>query len=148
MPAIIQNHTCVCGSCKIKSKNKGFVAFGKKTKFILVNSSLKIVNQYIVDDCLLITKLREEKCDFLFLVGENKIAYLIECKGSDILKAVGQLNSTLDILKSDLINYTINAKIIPTKVFPPDIATVNYKNLRKRLNGNLEIKNIVCTETI
>ncbi len=145
---IIEEHECICGKCLFNSKNTELVAWGKKTKFILINNGNKIVNGFIVDDCLLKLRIREEKCDYLFLIEEVRIAYFIECKGSDILKAVNQLNSTLDILSSDLLEYTLKAKIIPTKVYAPDMLTNNYKKLRARLNGNLETKNIVCTETI
>ncbi len=103
MIATIENHTCVCGKCRLNSRDSKFVAPGKKTEFILFNNSNRIVDQYIVDDCLLRTKLREEKCDYLFLLKDDKTAYLIECKGSDILKAVDQLNSNLDILRNALL---------------------------------------------
>lgn len=132
----------------MKKNDKEFVAWGKKTKFVLVNNSKKVIDEYIVDDCLLRTKKNDEKCDYLFTVRENKIAYLIECKGSDILKAVEQLNSTLDILKIDLLGFTLKGRIVPTRVYAPNLATISYKNLRERLKGNLETKNIVCTETI
>ncbi len=76
------------------------------------------------------------------------MAYLIECKGADVLKAVSQLFSTLNILKNELLVYTLKAKIIPTKVYSPDMRTNSYRKLRERLCGNLETKNIVCTEII
>lgn len=72
-------------------------------------------------------RIREEKCDYLFLIQEVKTAYLVECKGSDILKAVEQLNSTIDILRNDLLEYTLKAKIIPTKVYAPNMLTNSYK---------------------
>lgn len=124
------------------------VAYGKKTQFVLVNESDKIIDKYIVDECLLRSKLDYEKCDYLFRINGDKVVYLIECKGSEILKAVSQLNSTLDILKNDLLGYVIKARVISTKVHSPDMRTERYKLLRARLNGNLETKNIKCVETI
>jgi hypothetical protein len=144
----LKKHICVCGKCRLNSRDSKFVAVGKKTEFILDNSSNKVVDKYIVDECLLRSKLREEKCDYLFNIKENKTAYLIECKGSDILKAVNQLNSTLEILKDDLLGYTLKAKIVPTKVYAPNMQTTSYKKLREKLDGKLEIKNMVCIETI
>ncbi len=44
--------------------------------------------------------------------------------------------------------YILKAKIVPTKVYSPDMRTSSYKKLRERLNGNLETKNIICTEII
>lgn len=148
MSTILENHYCVCGKCRLNSGDSKFVAAGKKTEFILVNNKNKRVDKYIVDDCLLKFLIREEKCDYLFNVKEERIAYFIECKGSDLLKALDQINSTLDILENELRKYTLKAKIIPTKVYAPDILTNKYKKLRARLNGNLETKNIFCTETI
>ena len=146
--SIFEEHRCVCGKCSLNSIYSRFVASGKKTEFILNNNSNKIINQYIVDECLLKSKLREEKCDYLFRIEEIRTAYFIECKGSDILKAVDQLNSTLDVLENDLPEYILKAKIVPTKVYAPNMVTSSYRKLRKRLNGNLETKNIICTETI
>ena len=144
----LEKHICVCGRCKLKANDKEFVAWGKKTKFVLTNERRKMVNEYIIDDCLLRAKKNEEKCDYLFTIHEDRIAYLIECKGSDILKAVDQLNSTLDILKIDLLGFTLKGRIVPTRVYAPNLATLNYKKLRERLNGGLETKNIICTERI
>lgn len=146
--SIFEEHRCVCGKCRVNSRDSRLVASGKKTEFILKNNSNKIVDEFIVDECLLRSKLREEKCDYLFLIKEVRTAFFIECKGSDILKAVDQLNSTLDILENDLPEYILKAKIVPTKVYAPNMVTSSYRKLRKRLNGNLETKNIICTETI
>ncbi len=124
------------------------MAGGKKTAFRLENNSKKIIDKYIVDDCLLREKQREEKCDYLFNIKKDKIAYFIECKGSDILKAVAQINSTLNILENNFFDYILKGKIVATKVYSPDIRTGSYKQLRQRLKGNLETKNIFCTEII
>ncbi len=145
---IFEEHVCMCGKCKLNSRDSKFVATGKKTEFILINTKNKAVDRYNVDDCLLKLKTREEKCDYLFLIKGDKTAYLIECKGADILKAVDQINSTLNIIKNDLNEYNFKAKIVSTKVYPPNMRTASYKNLRERLNGNLETKNKVCTEII
>lgn len=145
---LFKEHICICGRCKLDSRDTRFVAAGKKTEFILNNTKNKEVDKYIVDDCLLRFKSREEKCDYLFLLTEDKAAYLIECKGADILKAVDQINSTLNIIKNNLSEYKFKAKIVSTKVYAPNMRTENYKKLREKLNGNLETKNKVCTETI
>jgi hypothetical protein len=124
------------------------VARGKKTEFIMKNKSRKLVWKYIVDECLLISKRNEEKCDFLFDIREEKIAYFIECKGSDVLKAVKQIDSTVSILRLSFTDYILKGRIISTKVYSPDIRTSQYIKLREKLNGNLETKNITLTETI
>ncbi len=146
--ARLKDHQCICHDCKINSKDKIFTGFGKKTKFILENKSGKVVDKYIVDDCLLKLKKEDEKCDFLFKIEEDKTVYIVECKGSDVLKAVCQINSTMQLLKDDFVNYKIIGRIVTTKVYAPDLREADYRKLKLRLNGNLETKNITCTEII
>lgn len=141
-------YKCVCGRCEFKSDKRELIARGKKTLFILGNETGKIINKFIVDDCLLRSKRREQKCDYLFEVENEKVVYLVECKGSDILKAISQIESTMEILKADLSNYMIKARIVPTRVYSPDIKTEKYKKLRARLNGELKIKNTRFDEKI
>lgn len=145
---LTNTYTCVCKKCQLNSKYKTYVAEGKRTRYVLHNPSLKRIDKYIVDDCLLQSKKEDEKCDYLFDVGEEKLAFLIECKGSDILKAVDQLNSTITILKNEILAYTLKARIISTRVYGPDIRATTYIKLRERLNGNLITKNIFFEEAI
>ena len=144
----LDDYKCSCSQCKIKSKDSFFVGYGKKTKFVLENRSKCLISQYVVDDCLLNTVRREEKCDFLFDISENKIVYFVECKGSDILKAVTQIGSSIRILKDDFTGYEMRGRVVSTKVYSPDMRTNSYKKLRGLLKGNLETKNIVCEEII
>ena len=146
--ASLQNHICICNKCQIDSENSVFIAKGKRTEFVLNNKGKAVIDKFIVDDCLLIGYKRDEKCDFLFRLKNEKIAYLIECKGSDILKAVSQLNSTLDILKIELIGYLVKARIISTRVYSPDMRDRQYLNLKRKLKGYLETKNILLEENI
>ena len=144
----LNNSICICNNCLLNSTNSIFVARGKKTEFILQNNSSKKVDKLIVDDCLLNTKHRDEKCDYLFRIVEDAIVFLVECKGSDILKAVSQIDSTLTILKSELNNFLVKGRIVSTKVHSPDIRRKEYKNLRARLNSHLETKNVKLVEII
>ncbi len=146
--SLTDKYICTCKRCLFDSRNREFVGEGKKTKIILQNPLLKKVDKRIVDDCLLLLRPKEEKCDFLFDIGEIKTAYLVECKGSDILKAVDQISSTLNILGNEFQGYTLKGRIISTRVYAPDVRETSYKNLRERLKGNLITKNIVCTEII
>ncbi len=146
--ANLQNHICVCNKCQLDSNNSVFTAKGKKTEFILNNKSKTIIDRFIVDDCLLLENNRNEKCDYLFRLKDEKVAYLIECKGTDILKAVSQLNSTLNILKEGLNGYLVKAKIISTRVYSPDMRDREYLNLKRKLNGYLETKNSLLVENI
>jgi len=144
----ILNHKCICKQCEINTDKKNLVARGSKTEYRLINEGRKSFDKYVVDDCLLKLKEREEKCDYLFMIIDMKEAFFIECKGSDILKAIRQLDSSINILGRELAGFVFKGRIIPTKVYSPDLRTLEHKRLRAKLKGELEIKNKVFEEII
>lgn len=145
---LLEHHKCICKQCKISSKESNPTGYGKETVFQLKNVKNKIVDKYIVDDCLLINYQREEKCDYLFRINEDEIIYLVECKGSDVMKAVSQIESSLKILKDSVEEYIIKGRIVSTKVYSPDIRDRNYTRLREKLKGELVVKNKIIEENI
>lgn len=148
---IIEDHNCVCEeNCIALSRQSSFSVYGSKTNYQLSNSSKAEVSKYIVDDCLLKGKSEDEKCDYLFLVRREDMidGYFVELKGSDVLKAISQLQNTINILSKE-INGAIFGRIVPTKVALPNInSNSNYKRLKLKLKGNLIIKNTVCIDNI
>jgi hypothetical protein len=146
--SILSEHICGCGKCELKSAKLNFVASGAKTEYRVQNKSGRTINKYIVDDCLLRLRQRHEKCDYLFIIDNLKSAYFIECKGSDVLKAVNQIQASINMLAGDLAEYVIKARIVPTKVFNPDLRSQSYRKLREKLKGDLIVKNIVYTEIV
>lgn len=83
------------------------------------------------------------KCDFLFLVAEDKKAFFIELKGSDIEKAVQQILKTVEQLQSSLPKYMLDARIITTRVRTPALKSTYIMKLEKMLRqtgGKLNIK--------
>ena len=144
----LMSHTCTCKNCLFNSENAIFVARGKKSEFILENNKAKKVDKLIVDNCLLNAKTRAEKCDYLFRILDDSLIFLVECKGSDVLKAVSQIDSTITILKGELNNFLVKGRIVSTRVHSPDLRSKEYKNLRARLNSHLETKNIKLIEII
>lgn len=145
---IIKKHVCVCEQCEIDANKSIFVAAGSTSEYRLMNESRKKVDKYIVDNCLLRAKKRDEKCDYLFVVKEIKEIYFIECKGSDVLKAVKQIDSSLDLLIGEFNEYISKARIVPSRVYGPDLRHREYKKLRERLKGHLDTKNKIFKETI
>ena len=91
---------------------------------------------------------RHEKCDYLFKIKDDKIIYLVECKGSDILKAVSQIESSLQILKDSIEGNKIKGRIVSTKVYSPDIRNRTYSQLREKLNGDLLVKTKIIEEKV
>lgn len=141
-------YTCTCNKCELESKNKILIAKGAKTEYRIINENERLIDKYIVDDCLLKAKQKHEKCDYLVVVNEIKDAYFVECKGSDLLKAVSQLDSSINVLKNKLPGFVLKGRIISTRIYTPDLRMQAYKRLREKLKGQLETKNKVFIELI
>ena len=75
------------------------------------NVDSDLVRHYQIDGYV-ICDPSVRKCDFLLLDDTKKKAYLIEVKGTDIKHAVGQLENTERILKSDLEGYQREFRIV------------------------------------
>ena len=75
------------------------------------NNLRSAVRQYKVDGNIIIDG---NKCDYIVLNDDLKTAYLIELKGNDIHHAIKQLEDTLNIMKSNLSDYTFFLRIAYT----------------------------------
>ncbi|MEK5325846.1 hypothetical protein [Aeribacillus sp. FSL M8-0254] len=98
---------------------------GRGIKFI--NNKRKKVALYRVDGCILTEGI---KCDFLFLINEDKRAFFIELKGSDLEKAVQQISKTIEQLHPYLPEYILEGRIITTRVRTPALnlrISLDYK---------------------
>jgi len=141
-------HICICNNCKIGTSESNPTGHGKETTFRLINKSKKKVDIFIVDECLLAKYNRDEKCDYLFKLNQDKVAYLVECKGSDVIKAISQITSSLNLLKSNLDGNIIKGRVVATKTYTPDIRSRDYVNLREILKGNPIIRNKIIEKKI
>lgn len=54
----------------------------------------------------------EERCDYLLLNDEAKTSYYIELKGSDLSKAIRQIENTIRLIAPSLSGYTILRRIV------------------------------------
>ena len=88
----------------IVSKDKG------KCQHIANNVNANMVSQYAIDKEVLPENV--ERCDWLLLNEDSKNAYYIELKGSDIPKAIHQIESTEKQLKDELIEYQSLYRIV------------------------------------
>lgn len=84
------------------------------------------------------------RCDYLFLIDKRKEenknlsiskskAIYVELKGIDIKDACQQLYNAIDKTKHEILNHDINAKVVGTKGFQPNIANNKYYLNIKRL---------------
>jgi len=79
-------------------------------KHIAVNKDRSRVVQYQLDGQVF--RGHEQRCDFLVMNQDKKSAYLIELKGSNILHAMDQVLSAENLLKEDLVGYSVFYRII------------------------------------
>lgn len=54
----------------------------------------------------------DERCDYLLLNDEAKTSYYIELKGSDLSKAIRQIENTIRLIAPSLSGYTILRRIV------------------------------------
>ncbi|MBN1191913.1 MAG: hypothetical protein JXA46_19330 [Dehalococcoidales bacterium] len=96
--------------------------------------------------------IQQTACDYLVANSREKSAYFIELKGSDVYKAYEQIQQTIFHVKDKLRGFTVNVRVIPTKVAVPDIQndskTLLFRKLIKSFDGDLKIKSISMIEKI
>ncbi len=79
-------------------------------KHIARNVNQSDVYQFKIDGEVI--KGDERRCDWLVINGNAKTAYYIELKGSDIEKAIAQLENTYSILKKEMPDYETYYRIV------------------------------------
>lgn len=88
------------------------------------------------------------KCDFLLMNEDKKTAYLIELKGSDLVKAAEQLDATKKALKQELSGYSLRYRIVANKCKTQEIASSGYRKYQMRWKGKLQQKTGYIEEDI
>ncbi|MDR0610987.1 MAG: hypothetical protein LBG58_12815 [Planctomycetaceae bacterium] len=95
----------------------------------------------------------QERCDWLLINWDDGILFFIELKGSDLWKAVSQIQTTIDTVKTNMLQQfsfkNINVRIILSKNQRPDYKNdARYKKLEQLIkekignirNGNIRIE--------
>ncbi|ACK72489.1 hypothetical protein PCC7424_4118 [Gloeothece citriformis PCC 7424] len=103
---------------------------GEKREYRIINKDSKKFCKVRVDGCLL---TEGEKCDYLILNCTDLLAILVELKGSDTLKALGQIDTSITKCQNYLLDFTIYARIVTSKVNTPDLRSTKAISLKKRL---------------
>jgi len=96
------------------------------------NSRSAKLSKYRIDGCLI--NDNGAKCDFLLLNCDHNKSYFIELKGSDLSRAVDQIDRSVELLKGALSGYSINARIVVTRINTIDLKSTKYLRLEKKLN--------------
>lgn len=123
-------------------------------KFFRVNNRTGFkVRKIIVNHCLK-HEHGKKRCDYLMSIdGQNSDrVFFIELKGGNLLHALEQVSDTIDFLKSEFINYKLEARIIGTRDTPDIKGHPKYIQLTKKIwntNGKIIIRtNKMHTEII
>lgn len=133
----------------VEQKNKIVTCIDAKssTKYIYENDSLDELTKYRVDGCLI--KDDDSKCDYLLLNCTKEISYFVELKGSDLIQAVEQIDRSIDILHKDFKEYSVEARIVLTRVNTTDLKSsklIRLESKLRKLHGKLIKKTRQLTE--
>lgn len=121
------------------------------SEYQYVNKSKKHLAKYRIEGGLIPKNAEDKKADFLLLNCENKQSFFIELKGSDMLRAIDQINKSIDLLESNLTDFAFFARIVLTKTSHTDLRSLKYIQLRQRVEkrkGNLKLGTRLFKETL
>lgn len=120
---------CAQNAAQIISRDKGNPQYHKGN-----NSGKAYVTHYKIDGIVIKSGSR---CDYLLINEETRTAYLIELKGSDLVKAAEQLEATEAALMQELSGYTLQYRIVANKCKTQDIRSSAYRKYQLRWKGQL-----------
>jgi len=114
-------------------------------KHVANNINKSYVTHYKVDGVVIQVG---DRCDFLLINEDAKIAYLIELKGSDLSKAAEQLEATEKKLYEQLNAYSKRYRIISNKCKTTEIRHSSYNKYKMKWGKNLIQKSELYSENI
>lgn len=132
-----------------KGKYPKFVSVENGCKHIGHNPTGDDIRQFRVDGGIFTTPEEGERCDYLLLndTSTPPRAYYIELKGSNIKKAISQIDTTVQKLSSSLPEYDIYRRI----VYHTGSHDVNHSYVlrwKAQYSGRAIIKSSVLEENI
>lgn len=138
----LQNFESLCNrnALQIVSKDKRNSQYHKAE-----NRNRAYVTHYRIDGVVITTGNR---CDFLLMNEDEKTAYLIELKGSDLVIAAEQLEATEKTLKKELCEYNLQYRIVANKCKTQEIHSSAYRKYQLRWKGRLKQKTGFIEENI
>ena len=99
-----------------------------------INAEKSYVTHYQIDGVVI---KNGNRCDFLLMNEDKLTAYLIELKGSDLVKAAEQLEATETALKKELKNYSLRYRIIANKSKTHEITSSAYRKYQMKWKRDL-----------
>lgn len=120
---------CSENAAQIVSKDKGNPQYHRG-----INAGKQYVTHYKIDGVVIKAGSR---CDYLLMNEEARIAYLIELKGSDLVKAAEQLEATENVLRRELSTYKLQYRIVANKCKTQEIHSSAYRKYQIKWKGKL-----------
>ena len=118
---------------------------GNRVKHIANNVNLNRVTHYRIDGFVI---TEGNRCDYLLINEDSKVAYLIELKGSDLQKAAIQLESTEKTLQRELHQYELKYRIVASRAKTHAIESVTFRRFKARKGLALVYSTNQIEETI
>ncbi len=131
---------CSKNAGQIVSRDKGNPQYHKG-----INAARSCVTHYKIDGDVIKSG---DRCDYLLINEDKRVAYLIELKGSDLVKAASQLAATEDVLSQELSNYRLQYRIVANKCKTQEIYSSAYRKYQIRWKGRLIQKTRFIEEEI
>lgn len=135
----LKNHTSICrkNAWQIISRDQRNTQYHKG-----INSRNAYVTHYKIDGNVIKSGSR---CDYLLINEDTLTAYLIELKGSDLVKAAEQIEATESALAKELSVYRLQYRIVANKCKTQEIHSSAYRKYQLRWKGRL-IQKTGCIE--
>lgn len=140
MPLIGFESICSRDAAQIVSRDKGNSQYHKG-----INGKRMYVSHYKIDGVVIKSGNR---CDYLLMNEVARIAYLIELKGSDLVKAAKQLEATEKALIQQLSGYSLQYRIVANKCRTQEIHSSEYRKYQLRWKKRLMLKTGYIEEDI
>lgn len=140
MPLIGFESICSRDAAQIVSRDRGNPQYHKG-----INSGRVYVSHYRIDGVVIKSGNR---CDYLLMNEAARIAYLIELKGSDLIKAAKQLEATETALNQQLSGYSLRYRIVANKCRTQEIRSSEYRKYQLRWNKRLMLRTGYIEEDI
>ncbi|MCI8890542.1 MAG: hypothetical protein HFH34_04200 [Eubacterium sp.] len=138
----LKGFTSLCSkyAMQIVSKDKGNPQYHRAK-----NPAGDYVTHYKIDGNVIKAGSR---CDYLLLNEESRMAYLIELKGSDLVKAAEQLEATENELRQSLSGYQVQYRIVANKCKTQEVRSSAYRKYQIRWKGRLMLRTRAIEEDI
>ena len=140
MPLIGFESICSRDAAQIVSRDKANPQYHKG-----INNGRVYVSHYKIDGIVIKSGNR---CDYLLMNEATRTAYLIELKGSDLIKAAKQLEATEKALTQQISSYSLQYRIVANKCKTQEIRSSEYRKYQLRWKKRLILKTGYIEEDI